>query len=96
MIYGIDIVNLLMKSKELQLDLAKGKISFDDEMVQYFIPAIYALTDVDFIRVIAENTLIEEDCKVVMNFLDQFEALAKVNQQMLNEAVVDGFKNMMK
>ena len=88
------VKEVLFTSKTIQLDIANGKLDFNDEMVQYFIPAIGALTDIDFLRLIAKNILVEEDCKVVMNFLDQFEALSKVNSQILNDAVADKLKDL--
>ena len=90
----INLTEYNLMSKELQLDLAKGNLSFEEETIQYFIPAVYAISDVDFLRIVAENILIEEDCKVVMEFLDKFESLASVNAQLLNEAVIDKLKRM--
>ena len=90
----INLTEYNLMSKELQLDLAKGDLSFEEETIQYFIPAVYAISDIDFLRIIAENILIEEDCKVVMGFLDKFESLANVNAQLLNEAVINKLKKM--
>ena len=85
---------ILYTSKKIQLDVSRGRMSFGDDKVQYFIPTIIGLTDIDFLRLIAENILIEEDCKIVMNFLDQVEALAEVNEHQLNDAVADKLKRI--
>ena len=82
-------------SKCIQLDLAKGNLQWEDERVQFFIPVALYFTEFDWLHLIAENNLIEEDCQVVKNFLNMVEGLTKVNQQQLNGAVGDKLKRIL-
>jgi len=81
------VMQIKMISMNLQLQLAKGELKFDDTEVQHFIPVCMELVESDFLKIIAENILIEEDSKIVCNFIDQVEALAKVNGEMMGNEV---------
>lgn len=81
-------------SKEIQLKLAKGELTWESEEVQFFIPAVLCLTDFDWLNIIAENILIEEDEIIVKNFLDQVQGLMQVNSENLNKALEAKFKKL--
>lgn len=83
-----------LMSKTILLALNKGELNWEDEKVQFFIPVALHFTDFDWLRVIAENALVEEDEKVVKNFLDQVEGLIKVNSAELNRQVFDKLKRL--
>ena len=100
--YGGGIMNETTKnmmemeifSKQIQLDLAKGELKWEDDTVQFFIPVALALTDFDWLNLIAEHNLIEEDCKIVKNFLAMASALAKFNGERLTEDVKDKLRRL--
>ena len=89
-------INLKFISKSIQLDLAKGELKWEDDIVQFFIPVVCYGTDFDWLKLIAENNLIEEDEKIVKNFLDMVKSLADVNAKRLDEAVEDKIKDLMR
>ena len=81
-------------SAKIQFDLSKGELNWEDSTVQYFIPVVLYHTDFDWLRLIAEHELIEEDEKIVKNFLDMVETLKEVNSQALHKSVTDKIKNL--
>lgn len=74
-------------SKELQLKLLKGEMKWEDEAIQFFIPVILNFTEFDWLELIAENNLIEEDAIIVKNFLGMAKSLAKINADQLHDAI---------
>lgn len=82
-----------LMSKQIQLDLAKGKLNWDDNEVQFFIPAALFFTDFDWLELIAENTLVEEDGKVVKNFLAMVKSLKEVNSANLHQEIMSKIKD---
>lgn len=90
-----DMAEIKIISKDLQLRLAKGELDFGDEVVQFFIPVALLFTDYEWLKIIAENTLVKEDEEIVKNFLEMAEALAKVNTANL-EAAVDKINGLFK
>ena len=91
-----NLTELKFMSKAIQLDLLQGKLEWEDNRVQYFIPAALYFTDFDWLKLIAEHNLIEEDSKIVINFLEQVEALSDVNSQRLNDDVEDKLNKLFK
>ena len=89
-----DYTEMKYLSKAIQLDLAKGKLKWEDEKVQFFIPAVTFFTDWEWLELIAENTLIEEDAEIVKNFIQKAKSLSGVNAQQLDEAVKNKLKNL--
>lgn len=87
---------LQLMSQAIQLQLLKGEVKWEDEVVQFFLPAVLYLTDFDWLNIIAENILVEEDEEIVKNFLTKVQALIDVNSNSLNEAVSDKLKGMFK
>ena len=85
-----------LMSKQIQLDLAKGELKWEDETTQFFLPVVLFHTNWEWLELIAENTLIEEDFKVVKNFLDQTKSLTEVNQELLNQAVQEKIRKLFK
>lgn len=81
-------------NKTILLQLHKGELEWSDEKVQFFIPAALFHTDFDWLNLCAENMLIEEDEKVVKNFLEQVQALMKVNADELNRQVEKKLKKL--
>ena len=76
-----------MISKDLQLKLSKGELDYSDDIIQFFLPSIFHLTEFDWLEIVADNTLIEEDAVIVKNFLSMVESLTEVNQQRLEQSV---------
>lgn len=74
-------------SKQIQLDLVKGEVHWEDDIVQFFIPVILGLTDFKWLHLIAEHNLIEEDCKIVKNYLSMVEALSGINTEQLHNTI---------
>lgn len=85
---------LQLMSKQFQLDLAKGDLNWEDETIQFFLPVILYHTDFEWLKLIAENTLVEEDEEIVKNFLNMVESLVKVNTAQLNQAVEEKLKRL--
>ena len=82
-----DFLELEFMSKAMQFDLEKGELNYDDEAVQYFLPVVLHFTNFDWLKIVAENTLTEEDEKIVRNFLDMVKALIEVNAEHLTKEV---------
>ena len=87
---------LQVMSQAIQLQLLKGEVKWEDEVVQFFLPAVLYLTDFDWLNIIAENILVEEDEEIVKNFLAKAQSLIEVNSNSLNEAVSDKLEGMFK
>lgn len=83
-------------SKSILYDLEKGELKWEDETVQYFLPAGLFWTNFDLLRVVAENTLVEEDNEIVQNFLSKVESICEVNQNNLEKAVHDKIRRHMR
>ena len=78
--------NLESISTKLQLDLLKGDVEWEDDVIQFFIPVILNFTNFEWLELIAEHNLIDEDEKVVKNFLAMVKSLAEVNAGRLDKA----------
>ena len=87
---------LQVMSQAIQLQLLKGEVKWEDEVVQFFLPAVLYLTDFDWLNIITENILVEEDEEIVKNFLAKAQSLIEVNSNSLNEAVSDKLEGMFK
>lgn len=74
-------------SKGLQLELLKGNIEWESSEVQFFIPVALCFTNFDWLELIAENNLIEEDAVIVKNFLAMAKSLKEINEGRLNEDI---------
>lgn len=85
-----------MISKAIQLDLLKGELKWEDDVVQFFIPVALNFTDFDWLGLIAENNLIEEDAAIVKNFLAMAKSLKEVNEGRLNESISDKIGRLLK
>ena len=85
-----------LMSQAIQLQLLKGEVKWEDEVVQFFLPAVLYLTDFDWLNIIAENILVEEDEEIVKNFLAKAQSLIEVNSNGLHEAVSDKLEGMFK
>lgn len=85
-----------LMSKLIRAQLALGELKWDDEVVQYFIPAVLYWTNWDWLKLIAENNLTEEDATVVNNFLDMAKSLCDVNGELLSNAVANDIKGLFK
>ena len=83
-------------SKTLQLKLLKGEITWDSTDVQYFIPLVLFHTNFEWLRLIAENHLIEEDEEIVKNFLSFCESLKDVNKHQMEREAVKKMKRSLK
>lgn len=81
-------------SKTIQLALNKGEMDWEDEKVQFFLPVALNFTDFDWLKIAAENMLIEEDEQIVKNFLEKLQALMKVNADELSMQLAEKFKKM--
>ena len=86
----LKLINLSLRN-----DLLTGKVKYEEEIVQYFIPIALYHTDFEWLKIIAEHSLIEENEKIVKEFLEMVESLIKVNQAQLNGAI-DGMINNLK
>lgn len=74
-------------TKSLLYDLEKGNRQWEDETIQFFLPAGLYFANFDLLKVCAENLLVDEDAQIVNNFLDKLEAICSVNEQKLHEEV---------
>jgi len=83
-------------SKDLQLKLIKNELQWEDDKVQFFIPVILSRTDFDWLKLIAEHHCIEEDEKIIKNFLDMCESLRDVNSNALKDSVIHKMKKRFK
>ncbi len=88
------LLEMKLISQNIQLDLLKGNLDWDDERVQFFIPVVLTLTDFDWLKLIAEHTLFEEDEMIVKNFLEKVEALKNLNSNFLHDSVHDKLKRV--
>lgn len=91
-----DLAEVEMMSKEIQLKLLKGELEWEDEMVQFFIPVALFFTNFDWLKLLAEHNLVEEDEKVVKNFLEMVQALMKINATGLEDAVNEKIGKMLR
>lgn len=82
-------------AKSILFDIEKGNLSWDDDIVQYFIPLPVSFIDWDWLNLIAKNTLIDEDYEIVKNFFDKVKAIAEHNEHELNNAVELKLKQLM-
>ena len=89
-----DLAEVQLMSKQIQLDLAKGELKWEDETTQFFIPVVLFHTNWEWLELIAENTLIEEDAEIVKYFLAQEQSLTEVNVGLLTEAVKENLRRM--
>ena len=76
--------------------LKDGDLDWEDEQIQFFLPVILHFTNFDWLQLIAENNLVEEDEKVVKDFLDMVQALIKVNAEQLEQSVQKKVKLLLK
>ena len=76
-------------TKSILYDLEKGNLKWEDEKVQFFLPVGLHYTNWELLRVVAENILIEEDNKVVQDFLSRVESIVEMNENGLNDAVAE-------
>ena len=81
-------------SKDLQLKLEKGEIEYSDDVVQFFLPSIFNLTEFEWLDIVAKNTLIEEDYKIVSNYLSMVKILTDINAQILEQSVMEKLLNL--
>ena len=80
--------------KDLQLELLKGNLNWEDDKIQFFLPVALHFTDFDWLKLIAENTLVEEDEKIVKNFLSMAESLKEINGSQLDYAVAEKIRKL--
>ena len=76
-------------SKVIRLQLETGELDWADSRVQFFIPVVLNFTDFDWLELVAENNLVEEDAKIVKNFLKSVQTLMEVNAQLLDQSIND-------
>ena len=72
----------------LKYNLEHGKVDYNDEEVQLFLPVTLSLIDFDWLRIIAENTVPAKDCMVFDEVLTKIEVISKQNAQQLMERVL--------
>ena len=77
------------QSKDIQLKLLKGELEWEDEKVQFFIPVALRFTDFEWLKLIAEHNCIEEDEKIIKNFLDMAESIMEINSNQLIGTVME-------
>lgn len=82
-------------SKSILYDIEKGNLKWEDEKVQYFLPIALYFSDWAWLELAAENILIEEDCKIVKEFLAKLQSMAEHNTESLNTAVETKIKRIM-
>lgn len=73
--------------KLCSLQLETGAYKWEDEQIQYAIPVLLGYTNWDWLEKIAENNLVEEDCKLVKNFIAYCKILCEVNSELLKESI---------
>jgi len=89
--FDIIDMNALMEQMEntsikLKYGLLTGEIKWSDEEVQLFLPIAMTFANWDWLELIAKNDC-KKDYKAIKDFLDHCQALVKVNQAKLNEAM---------
>ena len=89
---AVNLFELDQMSKSIMYDILKGELSWEDEKVQFFLPLAFAFTNYDWLKYVAENILIEEDCEIVKNFLDHVQSICKVNEESLTASMDKAFK----
>ncbi len=82
-----EYTEMQMLSQFIKEQLKTGELKWGDEPVQFFLPVIIHFTEFDWLRLIAENALTQEDEVVVKNFLIMVEGLMEVNSQQLESQV---------
>lgn len=90
------ILEVEMQGEIFKKALENGDMEWEDETIQFFLPLIFHFTNFDWLRLVAENNLVEEDTVVVKNFLDMVQALMKINEDNLKQAVKDKIELIMK
>ena len=92
----IGLMAAKLESKDLQLKLSKNEIDYNSYSVQLFIPVVVTEDSLQWLKIIAENTLISEDEQVVKNFLAKAESIRAMNSKRLHslahEKIKDNFK----
>jgi len=96
MIDSDDFTELQVMSKDFQLKLLKGELKWEDEIIQFFLPVILYFTDWEWLEIIAENILIEEDEKIVKAFLEKAKTITETNSDNLNKAVQAKIERLMR
>lgn len=91
-----DMQEVALMSKGYKLALAKGEADWEDEEIQFFLPVVLFHTNWDWLEIVAGNTLIEEDAKIVKNFLAQTQSLTEINTDLLNQAVKEKIRKLFK
>ena len=89
------LTEMEIMSKAILYDIAKGDLKYEDKKVQYYLPIALGFTEWEWLELIAENTLIEEDAEIVKNFLKKAKALAKINQDHLTDDLENTLRKMM-
>ena len=91
-----DYSKMKLMSTTIQLKLQKGELEWEDEEVQFFIPAALFFTDFDWLELIAENNLIEEDAVIVKRFLKSVKSLTEINSQLLEQEIEKKLRKLFK
>ena len=82
-----DINEMKFISSHIKYELSQGRLDWEDERVQLFIPVALVFTDFDWLKLLAEHICIEEDEIIIKNFLEKIEALANVNENRLDNEI---------
>lgn len=93
---GQEIVEVERQGELFKKALESGDMKWEDETIQFFIPLILHFTNFDWLRLIAENNLVEEDEVVVKNYLDMVQSLMKLNQEQLEQEVHKKMEKLLK
>lgn len=91
---GEQILEVNVQGEIFKIALEKGDLKWDDEIIQFFLPLILYFTNFDWLKLVAENTLVEEDEIVVKNFLEMTESLIKINEDNLELSVHEKIKRL--
>jgi hypothetical protein len=89
------IYDMQNMAKSILYDLEKDNIGWEDEKVQFFLPIGLYFANFELLRVVAENTLIEEDNKIVQDFLSKVESMIEINSNNLHQTVGEKIKRIM-
>lgn len=80
-------VQLRVVGDSILSNIKNGKLKWNNEEVQFFIPAILEICDFDWLSLIAENILIKEDEKIVKDFFEKCKVLSAHNGKLLEEEI---------